>query len=152
VRRHKSLAPIYVRHFAFETSKAIFDRVEHIVAERHLAAEELRDRVARLIVFRGAKPAARNYELGAFERARKRIANIFSPIADDCFANYFDADFVQLGCKKKGIGVNAVWSEKFGADSNDFSLHQLNSRAGSFRFDCAARGTRAASLRESTSR
>ena len=73
-----------------------------------LPAEQSAYGFAGAVVVGWSEAAAGDDQVGAIERIAKRRAHFVNCITDDGFVGYADADLIQFGGEKKGIGVEPV--------------------------------------------
>ena len=84
------------------------DLAKHFFVEVQLAPEQFRDGLARAVVVGRPKPAGGDDHVGAVERVPERRAHFVGRVADDGLVDHANAQLIQLGGKKKGIGIQAV--------------------------------------------
>ena len=130
IRKHRGafgdhgLAAIDFGHDAAEAAKAFLDVAQHAFVQVQFAAEKFGDGFAGAVVVGGAEAAAGDDQVGAIERVAKRCAHLVERIADDGLVHHANADLIQFGGEKKGIGVQPVGREQFGADGDNFCPHR----------------------------
>ncbi len=120
--RHHRLPDVCLRHLAPERTEARLNRVQNRIVGFQFAAQQIRDRLARQVVFGRAKSAARNNQRHAIQRITKRFAQQIAIVAHNRLAHHFDAQLVQLFREEKGIGIHAVRRQKFRTNGDDFSF------------------------------
>jgi len=88
------LAEIDGGHVALEAAEAGFDGADDFVVALEAAAEKFGYGFAGEVVFGGAEAAAGDYHGDAIEGIAEGLGEEFAIVADDGFAEDFDAEFV----------------------------------------------------------
>ena len=125
---HERLALIDFRHLAFQLKEALFQSFGEGRVKNQLAVQRLSRGFARQIVLGGAEAAGNNQDAGSGKRAPDGIGKPLAVVADHGLGDHFHSQVVQLGGEVKGIGIDALRRQHFGADRDNLRVHQISSR------------------------
>ena len=121
--REVRLSAVDGRHDPIHLREALFDALFDLGVAYQTAPGGSRQRFARQIVSRRSEPASHQYEVQARNHARELACDELLVVTDDHFADQRTAGTEKRFGQSQRVGVDAIGTEKLGADRQDAGLH-----------------------------
>jgi len=125
---NEGLALVDLGHLAVGPRETMFERLGDLGIKDEVAAERLGHGCACDVVFGGAEAARDDHDFRPLARLADGSGETVAVVADHALGDYFDAQVVHLTGEIERVGIDALGRQHFGADRNNFGVHQMSER------------------------